>query len=71
MFRVELYHWANGSGFSCNETLDNLDEYCTAEEYAKSLDTSPEELIKDDATKVVVFDEDDNELSSYWINKED
>lgn len=71
MFRVELYHWANGSGFSCNETFDNLDEYCTAEEYVKSLDASPEELIRDDATKVVIFDEDDNELSSYWINKED
>ena len=71
MYRVELFHWVNGSGFSCNETFDHLDEYCTAEEYVKSLDTSAEELIRDDATKVAIFDKDDNELSSYWINKED
>ena len=71
MFRIEYMHWINGSGFYCTETVDNLnsDEYCTAEEYVDSAIDAQDLLnIQDDALKILIVRNDNNEVvSTTWI----
>lgn len=69
MFRVEIFAWVNGSGFSYNTTLDILEKYCTAEEYLKNLD-APIDCVNCDDILVKIFGEDQNNtdepLSEFW-----
>lgn len=66
MFRVELNHW-NGSGYSHSETFDNIEENITAEEYVKKLD-SPLVPVAD-AINVEIYNEDNELVSEYWVEK--
>ena len=69
MYRVEIDHWKNGSGYTHSEVFDYLEEYCTAEEYFNSLDMIP--LLRgDDAVTIRIFDDNDMELSAYTVSEE-
>lgn len=69
MFRVELRHWKAGSGYSHNETFDNIDKVITAREYWDGID--PEIEIKpDEGINVEIYDEEDNLLSEWFVEGE-
>ena len=70
MYRVELDHWKNGSGYTHSELFDYREEYCTAEEYFDNMVASPL-LPFDDAITIRIFDDTNIELSEYTVNKEE
>lgn len=65
MYRVEFRYWKNGSGFSHNETVDNIDEEISAYEYVNALEDHGI-LNNYDGINVEIYDEDDNLLSEYF-----
>jgi len=68
MYRVDLHHWVDG-GWSHCETFDNLNEYCTAREYIKSLDCPISPPTGVDDTRVEVYGPDDRKLSECWVSE--
>lgn len=74
MYRVEFHLWTSNNGYYCNTTFDNLEEYCSAEEYFKICESNtdggltPED--PDEAINIEIYDEDDNLLSEFWAQKE-
>lgn len=74
MYRVELHLWNSNSGYYCSSTFENLEEYCSAEEYFKTCESymddglTPED--PDEAINIEIYDEDNNLLSEYWVQKE-
>lgn len=73
MYRVEIFHWVHGSGFSHNETFEEIEEYCSAKEYIKSLD-EPLPYDPSGGTDILVkiFKEEqyntDDPLSEAWVS---
>lgn len=70
MIRVEFRYWKNGSGYSHNETIENIDYTITAQEYVKNLEDADLYIAEHDAINVEIYDEDDNLLSEYFWEKE-
>lgn len=69
MFRVELRHWREGSGYTHGETFDNIEGFCTAEEYLNSLDT-PLTVGEGEGVNVEIYSDDDTMVSEFWLSKE-
>ena len=69
MYRVELKHWNESSGFYSSETFDNIEKLLTAEEYYKTYDgdLTPED--PSEAVNIEIYDTDDELLSDYWLQK--
>lgn len=70
MIRVEFRYWKKDSGYSHNETVDNIDYTITAQEYVKNLEDADLYIAEHDAINVEIYDEDDNLLSEYFWEKE-
>jgi len=74
MYRIEFHLWNSNSGYYCSSTFENLEEYCSAEEYFKACESDmygsliPED--PDEAINIEIYDEDNNLLSEYWVQKE-
>ena len=70
MFRIELNHWKDDEGFTFSETFDNIEEYCTAEEYINSYDgdLTPED--PNEAIQLEVYSENNVLLSIFWLQKD-
>lgn len=60
MYRVDLHHWTEGSGYSHSETFDNIEELVTAEEYFNSVD------LEDFTGNIEIYDEDGNLVSEFF-----
>lgn len=69
MFRVELNHYFEGEGFKFSETFDNIENLCSAEEYAKDYDGNLIPENPDEAIRLEIYDEENNLLSSFWLQK--
>lgn len=69
MYRIELHHWINNQGYTHSETFDHSETLITAENYAKSLDDDLTPDNPDEAINVEVYNEDDELLSEYWLQK--
>lgn len=66
MYEVVMSKWVEGQGFSYAETFDNLDAFCTAEEYVNGIE--PIELSANEQMLVEIRDTDTQEvLSSTWV----
>lgn len=71
MTRVEFRFWTQANGYSHNETVDNIDEVISAEEYIGRLEDAGACLGDYDGINVELYDEDDNLVSEYFWEKED
>lgn len=72
-YRVEIAHWNANQGWTNTETFDNIEEYVTAEEYFNEAFGSANEAAGNDegeAAEIRILDEDDNILSTYWVESE-
>lgn len=69
MTRVEFRYWKANSGYSHNETIDNIETTMTAEEYVKNLDDAGLYIADHDAINVEMYDENDNLISEYFWEK--
>ena len=69
MFRVELNHYFEGEGFKFSETFDNIENLCSAEEYAKNYDGDLIPENPDEAIRLEIYDEENNLISSFWLQK--
>ena len=66
--RVDLKTWIAGVGFTITETFDNLEEYCSASDYIKSLD-DPLDIPPDGDILVEIRDTENNKLSEAWASE--
>ena len=70
--RVELHHWTENSGYNYSETFDNYETENVAENeaelYVKALDESFD-LKANEAINVELYNEDDELISEYWVEK--
>lgn len=69
-YRVEAHYWRNQSGYSHSETIDNLSNQMTAEEYVKALDYDLTLEDPEEAVNVEIYSEDDALVSEHWCQKE-
>lgn len=65
-YTVTLRHWVDGSGFTHSEEFDELDRYCTAQEYIDSLD-EPLVPVHEDNILVVISDSNGREIDEAWV----
>lgn len=68
MYRIDLDYWEEGYGYSHTETFDNVETYCTAQEYIQSLEP-PLEVDDRHEITVKVFNGDDKLVSSHVYSK--
>lgn len=69
MIRVEFRYWTKENGYSHNETVDNIDDEITAQEYVNSLEDNGI-LNNYDGINVELYDEEDELISEYFWEKD-
>lgn len=68
MYEVVLSKWVSGQGFSYTETIDTLDECCTANEY---IDSMEDIYLKEGQNILIEIRESDTQkvLSEAWYKE--
>lgn len=65
-WRVDFYYWKEGNGFSHVETIDKLNYFLTAKEYANNIEDSNSFADYDAVFIRIVDNENDYVMSEYW-----
>ena len=66
-YRVDFYYWNCGSGFSHVETIENINTFIGAKQYADNIDIDYFTEIPYDAIWVKIVDnENDYVVDDYW-----